>query len=233
MLNEAPKKEKKNAEPTKWQYFWRIQGECLRRTITPFIMYFFMGMLAFASQAISPDQNTVLEMVLCILCIAVGAFFNGHLLYYVGKNHYGSFVAGEIHRKNLAFGIVSGSGHRSEREYRVWKGFLIGFYLALPAIILSLISGSLPAGQAWEAVQLVFVLLAGWAILPITFFGAGEGGVGLAASPYWALLMTLLPIIVSGIFYIVGAKVEAKNRARGAKRETAAENKKTEKGKRR
>ncbi len=222
MLNEAPKKQKKKKDysnPTKWQYFWRIQGECLRRSVTPYLMYLFMSLLALACQTIDADNIIVIEIVLGILCIAGGAFFNGHLLYHTGKIHYGSYIAGQIHRKNIAFGIASGSGHRPEREYRIWKGFLIGFYIALPAIILGIIAGSIDMSQVWGYVQYAFIMFAGWAILPITFFGtagtaAGTGG--LSVSMYWSLLMALLPILVSGIFYIVGAYSEARSRARAA-----------------
>lgn len=224
MLNEAPKKEKKKrdlSDPTKWQYFWRIQKECLRRAVTPYLMFLFMSLLALACQTIVPDSISAVEIVLCVLCILGGAFFNGHLLYHTGKLHYGAYVAGVLHRKNNAFGIRSGSGHRPEKEYRVWKGFLIGLYVALPAIILGIAAGSLSVGQAWGYVQYAFIMFAGWAILPITFFGTGgaEGAVGLSVSMYWSLLLALLPILVSGIFYIVGAKAEARDRERAVERE--------------
>ncbi len=229
MLNEAPKKKKKKKDysnPTKWQYFWRIQGECLRRSVTPYLMYLFMSLLALTCQTIVPDENSVIEIVLCLLCIAGGAFFNGHLLFHTGKLHYGSYIAGQLHRKNIAFGIQSGGGHRPEREYRVWKGFLIGFYVALPAIILGTIAGSIAVSQAWGYVQYAFMMFAGWAIIPITFFGTGGAGgetVGLSVSMYWSLLVSLLPIIVSGIFYIVGGYAEARDRARAAEHDRQVE----------
>ncbi len=229
MLNEAPKKPKKEKDyshPTRAQLFWRTQAECLRRSVTPFLMYMFMSMLALAIYALAKDAHIAVSILLTLVCIAGGAFYNGHLCYHYGKLHYGVYVAGELHRRNELFGIPSGSGHRPEREYRPWKGFLIGFYVALPAAVLAIIGGSLQlAGNLIFSsfVGTLFLMFAGWAIFPVTWFNTSVGG-GLSVSLFWSLLMLLLPLLVSGIFYIVGAQKERRTREAEVERaETVAE----------
>ena len=210
MLNEAPKKVKVKdySDPTPWQLFWRIQREGWRRAVTPFLMYLFMSLILLAVQTISQTENTTIEIVIGIGCILIGAFFNGHLCYHYGVIHYDAYLTGCIHRKNRLLGIQSGGDHRIEREYRPWKGFFIGFLVGFPALILAIL-----AGFFYDVASLPFIMFAGWAIIPITWFGTKPEG-GLAVSPFWSILMLLLPIIVSGVFYIVGAMVEKKRKER-------------------
>ena len=216
MLNDLPKKEKKKKDysnPTKWQLFWRIQKECLRRAVTPYLMYLFMSLLMLSCQAIA---NKAVAIVLGIFCVAGGAFFNGHLCYHYGILHYGAYAAGCLHRKNAAYGIQSGGDHRPEREYRIWKGPLIGLYIGIPVMLFGILAGSL-MGNAQGWMYYAFAMFAGYAIIPITWFGTKAEG-GLAVSPYWAILFVLLSVIVSAIFYYVGAMHEKKTREEAASR---------------
>ena len=217
VLNEAPKKTKNKdySNPTKWQLFWRIQRESWRRMITPYLMYLFMSMLMLACQTFGPNW---LHIVLGVLCILGGAFFNGHLCFNYGKLHYGAYVAGCLHRRNAVFGIQSGGDHRPEREYRAWKGFYIGFLVGIPALILAILAGFFPPdGSIGTVAYIAYAMFAGYAIIPITWGGAVEGQ-GTNISPFWSILFLLLPILVSGVMYIVGAHVEEKSRAREAER---------------
>lgn len=226
MLNESPKREKKKKDlshPNPWQLFYRTQWECYRRSVTVYLMYLFMSLLALACQAI-PSQNNVAAIVLGIVCILCGAAFDAHLCYHFGRNHYGAFVAGELHRRNAVFGIKSGGDHRPEREYRPWKGFLIGFYTALPAVFFGILAGVFSVGRSWAYTNLALIMFAGWAILPITWFGTkGPDEPGLKVSGYWSLLMCLLPILVSGVAYIVGAYAERRARQKQAEHDCEIE----------
>ncbi len=201
------KKKENGFNLTKGQLFWRIQRECWRRMVTPYLMYLFMSLILLAIQTISPEGNSVIEIVLGCVCIAGGAFFNFHLCYHYGILHYDAYLTGCIHRKNRAYGIESGGDHRIEREYSPWKGFYIGFLIGVPVIVLGVL-----AGFFYDEAGLFFLMFAGWAIVPVLWFGTKETG-GPVASPFWSLLMILLPIIVSGVAYIVGAMVEKKRKA--------------------
>lgn len=218
MLNEAPKKKKQidYSNPTGWQLFWRTQRECWRRMVTPYLMYLFMSLLLLAVQAIFPDENAVLEIVLGCLCILGGAFFNGHLCYNYGILHYDNYLTGELHRRNARLGIHSGGDHHVEREFRFWKGFYIGFLIGVPVIVMGLL-----AGFFYEVASLFFLMFAGWAIIPLAWVG---DGVGITVSPFWSLLFILLPIIVSGVMYLVGAYVEKRRKAQERDRDEKIKN---------
>lgn len=206
MLNEKPKKQKKYSDPTKWQLFWRVQRECWRRMVTPYLMYLFMSLLLLSLQAMVPEGNEIVAIVLGCVCILGGAFFNAHLLYNTGILHYDNYLTGAVHRKNAALGIQSGGDHRPEREFRPWKGFFIGLLVGVPVIILAVL-----AHYFYDAASLFFIMFAGWAIAPIAWFGTKEGG-GLLVDPLWSMLFVLLPVLVSGIAYLVGAYVEKKRK---------------------
>ena len=170
-------------------------------------MYLFMSLLLLSVQAIVPEENTAIEIVLGVLCILGGIFFNGHLMYHTGIYHFDNFLTGEIHRRNAALGIPSGGDHRPEREYRAWKGFYIGFLVGLPVLILGLLSHFF-----YEYASMFFGMFAGWAIIPIAWMGTNAETGGLVVDPIFSMLFALIPLLVSGIFYLVGAYVEKRRK---------------------
>ena len=217
MLNEAPKKIKDYAHPTKSQLFWRIQGECWRRAITPFLMYMFMGILGLLCALI---KTPWLVISLVTLCILGGAAFNGHLSFNFGKKHYDAYVTGELHRSNERIGIPSGGDHHVEREYRFWKGSLIGLCIGAPVILLSLIG----IFADHSTLGFFFIMFAAWAYLPVWFAGGGLAAEGtFVVNPVWCMLMVLLPIIVTTVFYNVGALIEKRKKDEQAAREAELE----------
>lgn len=207
-------KKKFDPEPKGWKLFWRTQRECWRHMLLPYLMYLFMGLGMLAVQAIpSKDPNVVatpLKVILGVVCLIFPAFLNGHLAYLTGKEHYDYYLTGCLHRRNKVFGIESGGDHRVEREYAPWKGFLIGLCIASPVLVFGTLTG------IWyNAFALVQIIVAGWSILPLTWFETRsvEERVGLCVSPFYSLLFALLPILVSGVMYIVGAMVEKNRKA--------------------
>lgn len=204
-------------ELTKGRLFWKIQKESFRRSVTIYLMYLFMSLLLLSSQAIG---NTAAQIILGLLCVLGGMAFDAHLSYHIGADHYDSYIAGCLHRKNALFGIQSGGDHRVEREYRPYKGFLIGFYAALPVFVLGILAGHFGVGENifGSIAGVALVMFAGWAIIPIAWL---RNFAHLNLSFYWTLIMTLIPILVSGILYIVGAMLE--------KRKKQSENERMEK----
>ncbi|MBD5636972.1 MAG: hypothetical protein HDP28_04010 [Clostridia bacterium] len=194
---------------TKARRFWRIQGECWRRMITPYIMYLFTSMLLLATQAI--ENVDWLRYFLGTLCILLGASSNAYLAYKTGISHYDVFLTGCIHRRNREQGIMSGGDHHPEREYAPWKGFYIGFLIGIPVIVfagLSCIPGAFINGFG----RFFLIMFAGFAIVPVSWiFGGFSAGVssGMYAC---SMLFVLLPVIVTGVFYIIGAHVEKKRK---------------------
>ena len=220
MLNDLPKKEKKRKPLTKWRYFWRIQKECALHAVAPFMMYLFMSLIGLACQAIAPDSTEWYEVLLGAACIVCGAAFNAHLAYQRGKLHYDAYLTGCIHKKNKLFGIESGGDHSPEKEYRFWKGFLLGFYVGIPVIIMGLFA-AIPA--TWAGGEVALVMFAGWAIFPIQWARAylypGESGWSYPpVSGAYSMLMIFLPILVSGAFYILGAMMQKRSKEEQAQR---------------
>ncbi|MGN1077710.1 MAG: hypothetical protein ACI4ST_04280, partial [Candidatus Gallimonas sp.] len=123
-----------------------------------------------------------------------------------------AYLTGCLHRKNAAYGIVSGGDHRVEREYRWWKGFYIGFLIGIPVIILGLLAGKFYGQTVGSAAGIFLIMFAGWAIIPLSW---------LHVSFYWSLLMIFIPVIVSGVFYIIGAYREKQKKEMQAKRAEA------------
>ncbi|MDE6411792.1 MAG: hypothetical protein K2L02_04565 [Clostridia bacterium] len=192
---------------SKAKRFWRIQGECWKRMVTPYLMYLFMSMLLLATQLVG---ITWLEYLLGTLCILVGAAFNAHLAYTTGVTHYDAYLTGCIHRRNIEAGIASGGDHRPEREYSPWKGFYIGLLVGIPVIVFAGIA-CVPGAVLNSIGKFFLVMFAGFAIVPISWiFGGFEGAP--ASSLAWSMIMVLLPIIVTGVFYIVGAYVEKRRK---------------------
>ncbi len=205
MLQDLPKKKKDYSNPTKAQLFRRITGECFRRAVTPFLMYLFMSLIAFACQAIN---NTAAQITLGVFCILCGAAFNAHLCYTYGRTHYDAYATGCIHRRNAVFGIASGGDHRPEREYRVWKGFLIGLCTGAPVLIIGVFA------HFFKGAELALMMIAGWSVFPIQWIRLALPGTSAA----YSLLMVLLPVLVSGVFYIIGARLEKRKKEEQAAR---------------
>lgn len=205
---------------TKARRFWRIQGECWKRMVTPYMMYLFMSMLLLATQAIS---YTWLRILLGTVCILIGAAFNAHLAYNTGLTHYDAYLTGNIHRRNLEMGIESGGDHRPEREYAVWKGFYIGFLVGIPVLLFAGLA-CLPSMLGSRIGQFFLVMFAGFAIVPVSWiYGGFSAGVPAGAYAY-SMLFVLVPVIVTGLFYMLGAYMEKKKKKVIEMRNEAIEN---------
>lgn len=204
--------------PTKAKLFWRTQGECWRRMVTPFLMYLFMSLIAFALQII---KSMWANIIIGSLCILAGAAFNAYLCYQYGKQHFDYYLTGALHRKNELFGIRSGGDHCVEKEYRPWKGFYIGFLVGVPVLILGVFAAAFPADSpvgSFAAVGLL--MIASWSILPVSWL---RNYAHLSVSFGWSMAFIVLPVLVSGIFYLVGAHKERELKAMQRARQEAVE----------
>ena len=197
---------------SKSQLFWRTQRECWRRMLKPYIMYLFMSMTLLATQMITKEGLGWLRVLLGFVCIAIGMFFNGHLAYTAGTQHYDALLTGNLHRKNIEEGIVSGGDHRLELEYSPWKGFYIGFLVGIPIILfagLACIPGAMSEGASALG-RFMLLMFGGYAIVPVTWF---YGNAEMPAGGYaWAMLFVIVTVVITGVFYIVGATVEKKRK---------------------
>ena len=191
-------KEKKQG-PTKGKVFWRTQAECLRRTLSSAVMYVFMSIIMLVIQMI---PLFLVRVLLGTACMIFAMLANAHLCFGNGKRHYDNYLSGELHRSNIAHGIDTGAQIRVEREYRPWKGFYIGFLISIPVIVLGALAGHFLQTEGsilGQAAGVFLIFLCGWAIIPMGWF---------ASNFYWSILMAIIPILISGISYIIGARYE-------------------------
>ncbi len=199
---------------TKWKVFWRIVGECFMRSLTPSVMFFVAGLVLLMLQ--SKNFGLSAQMAWAALCAVVALAYNGFLMWICGGNHYEMLVSGNLKRRSA---MQSGSelnmaSYKFQKEYRPWKGFAIGAFVSLLLIVGSIVLGcnqtaiveaatneevTLTTGLA--AVSLIFYCLAGWVLLPILELNIA----GTAVSFFVGCAFALLPICVSGGFYIGGA----------------------------
>ena len=199
---------------TKWKVFWRIVGECFMRSLTPSVMFFVAGLVLLMLQ--SKNFGLSAQMAWAALCAVVALAYNGFLMWICGGNHYEMLVSGNLKRRSA---MQSGSelnmaSYKFQKEYRPWKGFAIGAFVSLLLIVGSIVLGcnqtaiveaatnkevTLTTGLA--AVSLIFYCLAGWVLLPILELNIA----GTAVSFFVGGAFALLPICVSGGFYIGGA----------------------------
>lgn len=199
---------------TKWKVFRRIVGECALRALTPAAMYFVASiLLMLIGTKVKTPSATITWAVVC----AIGALaYNGFLMWVCGGSHYEMLVSGNLKRRSaMQLGSeLKITSYKFQKEYRPWKGFIIGAFAGIFVLIGSIIFGcnqtemmraaasedvSLSGGLT--AVVLIFNCLAGWALFPfVTLNNAGT-----YVSYFLASLLILLPIAVSGGLYIAGA----------------------------
>ena len=199
---------------TNWKVFWRIVGECFMRSLTPSVMFFVAGLVLLMLQ--SKNFGLSAQMAWAALCAVVALAYNGFLMWICGGNHYEMLVSGNLKRRSA---MQSGSelnmaSYKFQKEYRPWKGFAIGAFVSLLLIVGSIVLGcnqtaiveaatneevTLTTGLA--AVSLIFYCLAGWVLLPILELNIA----GTAVSFFVGCAFALLPVCVSGGFYIGGA----------------------------
>lgn len=199
---------------TKWKVFWRIVGECFMRSLTPSVMFFVAGLVLLMLQ--SKNFGLSAQMAWAALCAVVALAYNGFLMWICGGNHYEMLVSENLKRRSA---MQSGSelnmaSYKFQKEYRPWKGFAIGAFVSLLLIVGSIVLGcnqtaiveaatneevTLTTGLA--AVSLIFYCLAGWVLLPILELNIA----GTAVSFFVGCAFALLPVCVSGGFYIGGA----------------------------
>ena len=153
-------------------------------------------------------SNTKLTWVL--VCGLVAIAYNVLVSLMHGSDGYDMLATGNV--KRHSYEIVEGGYRMSKynpvKEYRVWKGFVSACFIAVLTIVAGILMGANQsavneAGIANTSNIIVVVsgLLSGWCVLPIYYLNAS----GFAISYFWILPFALIPVVVSGVCYIIGA----------------------------
>lgn len=190
--------------------FWGHVKEILKHSFTPALMFFTASivlLLISSKQGENIDLNKIKGWAIALGLIAVA--YNGVLLWACGAAHYEQLVSGNVKRLAVDDGReMKISGHSIVKEYRPWKGFVIGLVscwaLIVGGIFLGIHSEKIATetlGTGWSGVMFVFYLLAGYVLVPYQV-ALTEG---LISSGFITLVYVIIPIVVSGACYIAGA----------------------------
>lgn len=198
------------------RYVW----EWFKGSLPASFMYFCAGtillMLTLNAETLHWTSKDVTWTVVCILG---GAGYNALMMWASGGSQYEMLVSGNI--KRMSSGQADGgfkmSTHKEFKEYRVWKGFVVGAFSAIFPLVLGILFGCnqavIDSGEAkgvYAALLLIGFLLSGWSIIPLYLMNA----TGVAISYFVSCAFALIPIAVSGGFYIAGAYARRAKRLR-------------------
>ena len=200
--------------------FGRYAWEMFKASLPIAFMFFCAGtilmMLTMKGETLEWNSTT---LTWTLVCGIGGAAYDGLVSWANGGTHYEMLVSGNVKRisaEEMGEGYRI-STHKEAKEYRVWKGFVIGAFAALWVVLFGVIfgcnqaeidSGDMRKGLA--VLVLMGFLLSGWTILPFYYLNA----VGKTVSYFWTCLFALVPIAVTGAFYIVGAYSRRNKRLR-------------------
>lgn len=209
---------------------WRTVRECLVHSLVPLFMYLAMsGMLLVVLQRHTDEDGNVTRtavLTASIICGIIAVAYNALMSWGCGGSHFEQLVSGNMKRRSAEElgSDLTITGYKAHKEYRPWKGFLMGFFVCLPVVIGGLLFGKYQAnieagttGKGAAVLLLIFEFLAGWAVMPFQYLHA--------SNYYLSVLFALIPLIVSGVFYIVGAY---SRRASVAKKQALADRKSAE-----
>lgn len=145
-----------------------------------------------------------------IVCGLAAVAFNAFVTYGMGGDGYEMLVSGNIKRMSTDEygGGFKMSSHKYVKEYRVWKGFFIGAFTALYTLVFGILFGcnqekinAETVSFGISALHFFGFLLSGWTLLPIYYLNMN----GIAVSYFISCAFAILPIVASGVFYVLGA----------------------------
>ena len=188
-------------------------------------------MLTMKGENVGWTDNSVLWTTVCILG---GVAYNVLMAWSVGGSHYEMLVSGNVKRMSAAEfdGGYKISTHKEAKEYRVWKGVVIGGFSAIAPLLFGLILGAnqvvlnnkeMTGGLA--LLLLIAFVTSGYSVVPLYLMNAS----GISVSYYLSCLFALMPLAVTGGFYIVGAYAKRNKRMRELEVKRKAEEEKATK----
>lgn len=189
------------------RYAWELFKDALPSLFMYLCASMILLMLTLKGEKIEWNSTKLAWTVVCGLG---GLAYTALMMWAVGGQHYEMLVSGNIKRSTaetygMAYKI---SSHKEAKEYRDWKGFAIGGFMAIVPIITAIIFGcnqtaisSKLSGGVLSITVLICFFLSGWTILPFYYMNHA----GIHVSYFLSGLLGLLPIIVAGVFYIIGA----------------------------
>lgn len=162
---------------------------------------------------------TAKEVTWVVVCILGGSAYTALLAWAHGGTNYEMLVSGNMKRMSMdAFdGGFKMSSHKEVKEYRAWKGFAFGGFIAIVTLVIGILFGANQAqidstdpGKGVAVLVLIGFLTTGWSVIPMYLMNLN----GVAISYYVSCVFALIPIAVAGGFYIAGAYARRAKRLR-------------------
>ncbi|MBR2442622.1 MAG: hypothetical protein IKB20_06135 [Clostridia bacterium] len=193
----------------KWffKYLWTL----FKASVPAGMMYCCAGlvlmMLSMRGTTLEWNAKSITWTVVCNL-VVMG--YNFLMAWASGTVHYEMLVSGNVKRMSMDEygGGLKISSHKEMEEYRIWKGFAIGGFMAFMPLLFGILLGAnqsnINADNASSAIAwliLLSFLFSGWASIPFYLMNA----CGMSVSYFWVCTFALLPIAITGGGYIAGA----------------------------
>ena len=188
---------------------WEIL-EYLRRAATPFFLDLMFGMTMLA---VSVIENPELRLILMFVLVAADGILIFLLTRGVGENAYKMKVTGQLIRENRPTGSSDSGTYRPCKDYRWYKGTVIGLTVCIIPIILVLV-GAL--GENTGA-RVTLMLMCGWCYMPPfsiyqVAFSNMETEAFVAAygfsSMWWSFILIGAHIVLIIVAYAIGVSRE-------------------------
>ncbi|MBQ8342686.1 MAG: hypothetical protein IJY21_01125 [Clostridia bacterium] len=190
-------------------YVWQL----IKDSLPSGIMYICAGSILMMLTIKVKESEIVFKnsvVVWSVVCIVAAAAYNGLIMWANGGQQYEMLAAGNVRRKSEQ---LYGEGykiskHKEVKEYRLWKGFVVGGIIALFTVIVGIVWGvkqaQIDARLAQGKIgitELLGIMLSGWSVVPVYY----ANFTGSDISYFVTIVFALLPIVVTAAFYIGGA----------------------------
>ncbi len=197
----------------KLKKFGRYVWELFKAALPSLFMYICAGLIMLMLMSKTNSESTEFKIVWktstkiwSAVCVVAAIAYNGLISWAHGGTHYEQLVSGNVKRSTEdAYGnAYKISSHKEAKEYRVWKGFTFGTVTAILTIVTGIVFGCMQKevdANGLNAPTMIFSLLSGWSILP--FYAMNTAGASV--SYFVTIAFAAIPVVVSGVFYIIGA----------------------------
>ncbi len=200
-----------NQARMKMKKFGRYVWELFKSSILPTTMYVCAGLILTMICVRGKEITwTNKKLLWTVVCIVGAAGYHAMTAWASGGTQYQMLVTGNVKRSTMdAYGnAYKMSTHKEAKEYRVWKGFASGGFVAIYTVIFSIVLGcnqsavNLAQPPKWLAIFiLISFFFAGWSTVPLYCLNEA----GYSVSYFWGLAFALIPIAIAGGTYIAGA----------------------------
>ncbi len=183
--------------------------EYIKKSLAPFVLKLMMGLTMLSCAFIS---ITELKIILIVALFGADCAASFLLLRSSGQEAYKMKVVGQLKRENKPLGLTSADGkYRPCREYRVYKGFVIGVIIALIPLVLLFVGAFYDNSVA----RAIVMIVSGWAYIPVLLvFQLALGSTGEESvivpnsSLWWGYILVALFLIIATVAYILGGSKE-------------------------